>query len=89
MATKQLSDGGPDGTVMGQDASDLVGFFGATPVAKQTSSDLPNAGTSSLDVVSSTYATTAGLSTSEGAEAVIAAINAMAHALADYGLLSS
>ena len=29
---KQLSDGDPAGTVLGQDADDLVGFFGATPV---------------------------------------------------------
>ena len=29
---KQLSDGDPAGTVLGQDATDLVGFFGATPV---------------------------------------------------------
>ncbi len=40
MATKlQLSDGGPDGTVMGQSASDLIGFYGvATPVAQRASS---------------------------------------------------
>jgi hypothetical protein len=31
MAVKQLSDGGPDGTKLGQDASDLVGLHGATP----------------------------------------------------------
>lgn len=31
MAVKQLSDGGPDGTTLGQDASDLVGLHGATP----------------------------------------------------------
>lgn len=31
MGTKQLSDGGPDGTVLGQSATDLVGFHNATP----------------------------------------------------------
>lgn len=36
MAVKQLSDGGPDGTVLGQDATDLIGFFGVTPVAQQS-----------------------------------------------------
>lgn len=30
MSEKQLSDGGPDGTVMGQSATDLIGFHGAT-----------------------------------------------------------
>jgi len=35
MATiKQLSDGGPDGTVIGQSSTDKVGFYGVTPVAK-------------------------------------------------------
>ena len=32
MAVKELSDGGTDGSRLGQDASDLVGFYGATPV---------------------------------------------------------
>jgi hypothetical protein len=37
MANKQLSDGGPDGTTLGQSATDKVAFYGtATPVAKQT-----------------------------------------------------
>lgn len=45
MATiKQLSDGGPDGTQLGQSATDLVGFFGKTPIAKP-SVTWPNTGT--------------------------------------------
>lgn len=35
MAIKQLSDGNPDGTSMGQDPSDKISFSGATPVAQQ------------------------------------------------------
>lgn len=32
MATiKHLSDKGPDGTLLGQSATDLIGFHGATP----------------------------------------------------------
>jgi hypothetical protein len=31
MALKELSDGGPDGTRLGQDSSDKVGFHGAAP----------------------------------------------------------
>lgn len=30
MATRQLSDGRSEGTVVGQSATDLVGFFGKT-----------------------------------------------------------
>jgi hypothetical protein len=32
MALKQLSDAGSEGTVLGQSATDLVGFYGANPV---------------------------------------------------------
>lgn len=34
MAKKQLSDGGPDGVVLGQSATDKVALFGATPVVQ-------------------------------------------------------
>ena len=36
MAINQLSDGGPDGTVIGQSSTDLVGFYGGTPRARQS-----------------------------------------------------
>jgi len=47
MAEKQLSDGGSDGTVLGQSATDLIGFHGATPsdqaaVVTNTSGTLGN-----------------------------------------------
>jgi len=35
MAIKQLSDGNPDGTLVGQDPSDKIGFYGATPAVQQ------------------------------------------------------
>lgn len=35
---KQLSDGNPDGTVLGIDASDKIAFYGATPVVQRASS---------------------------------------------------
>ena len=31
---KNLTDGGPSGAYIGQSATDLVGFYGATPVVK-------------------------------------------------------
>lgn len=34
MAKKELSDGGPDGTSLGQSATDKIGFFGTTPIVK-------------------------------------------------------
>lgn len=34
---KQLSDAGPSGTLLGQNATvDLVGFYGATPIVQPT-----------------------------------------------------
>lgn len=32
---KQLSDGNPGGTGIGQSATDLISFYGATPVAQR------------------------------------------------------
>lgn len=87
MALKQLSDGGPDGTVLGQDATDLVGFFGATPVVKQTSANFANVGTSQ-DVLSATISTTGGIMTSQGASAVLDVVNSLVETMNSYGLLA-
>lgn len=35
MASKQLSDGDSEGQVLGQSANDLIGFYGATPIARR------------------------------------------------------
>lgn len=32
---KYIGDAGSDGTVMGRSATDLIGFYGATPVARR------------------------------------------------------
>jgi hypothetical protein len=37
MTEKQLSDGNPDGTTLGQSASDLVAFHGSAPVDQAAS----------------------------------------------------
>ena len=34
--TKQLSDGNPGGSGLGQSATDTISFYGATPVAQRT-----------------------------------------------------
>lgn len=46
MALRQLSNADPDGTQLGQSASDKVAFYGATPVV-QASKITSNAGTAS------------------------------------------
>jgi hypothetical protein len=40
MAANQLSDGNPEGTYLGQSASDLIAFYGTTPVSQRASSIL-------------------------------------------------
>ncbi len=48
MTVKQLSDGNANGTVLGQDSSDKVAFYGATPV------DKPDALTAQLTTITHT-----------------------------------
>lgn len=38
MPVNQLSDKGPDGTTLGQNRSDLIAFYGTTPVSQRASS---------------------------------------------------
>jgi len=38
MPLRQLSDGNPDGTVLGQSASDLISFYNTSPVAQRSCS---------------------------------------------------
>lgn len=45
---KNLSDYDPDGTLLGQDSSDLIGFYGATPIAKASVTQQATATTGAL-----------------------------------------
>lgn len=38
-AAKQLSDGNPSGTCLGQSATDLISAYGATPIVQRASSN--------------------------------------------------
>lgn len=40
MAIKQLSDGSPAGTTLGQSATDLISLYNLTPIAQRTSTVL-------------------------------------------------
>jgi hypothetical protein len=70
MPVKHLSDANPDGTVLGQSSSDLIGFYNATPVAQRA--------VGSFAAVSTTAPTTTtpyGFSTSTQAAAVVTLLN--------------
>lgn len=49
---KQLSDNNPDGTSLGQSASDLISLYGATPIAQRSSTVLASSLLSASSYVS-------------------------------------
>lgn len=56
MAVRHVSTGNPDGTCVGQSASDKVGFYGKTPAAQRAYSSAVHA--SSAASVSSSFGAT-------------------------------
>ena len=85
MSKKQLSDGNPDGTVLGQSATDKIAFFGGTPIAKQGGTAMV------VPTVAYTVSPTAGRGfiTSAAFNAFVAQVRAMADALVKYGLMKN
>lgn len=67
MAADQLSKNSPDGTKLGQSATDLVSFWGATPVAQPSGT--------SQSVVATTAITT--LATTPTATDIAVAVNSL------------
>lgn len=80
MANKQLSDGGPDGTTMGQDTADLISFYGTTAVSQRTSTDL----SASIATVASSTDFAAGQATA--LNSAILAVNEIRATLKALGL---
>jgi len=79
-AIKELSDGNPSGTRLGQSATDLIGFWGTSPSAQRTSS--------SQAALTLTTATTGGygFTTTTGFSALVAQVNEIAATLTAAGL---
>lgn len=73
MAIKQLSDGSPDGTVLGQSTADLVGFHGVAPIARAAA---PTAA-----------ATQGGTYVQADVQTIATAVNAIRTALINKGIL--
>lgn len=79
---KQLSDGNPDGTSLGQSSSDLISFFGKTAVDQRaTTADV----STTVPVKTSGF----GFKTSAQPIALIAAVNEILATLEEYGLKAS
>lgn len=79
--TKQLSDKGTDGTLLGQSATDLISFYGATPVVQP----------SVLSAVTTTQptATVFGFTTTAQFNALISAVNTIIANLKTLGLMAT
>ena len=84
MAEKQLSDNGPDGTVLGQSAADLIGFHGTTGTAQVALSAKAALTTSVLATGSAIY----GFNSAQSI-AIVPLINALRAALVTKGLAST
>lgn len=55
MATiKQLTDGGPDGSYVGQSASDKVGFYGTTPAVQPSGTSQSAVATTAITTLATT-----------------------------------
>ena len=81
MALKQLSDGGPDGTTLGQSATDRLAFHGVVPVALSAISTVPVA-------TAATTTTPFGFATGTQADAIVTYIRALDTYLRAKGLIS-
>ena len=84
MATKQLSDGGPDGTVLGQSASDLIGFHGTAGTAQVALS-----ATAAISTAAATTGAAIYGYTSAQANGIISLVNALRAALVTKGIAST
>lgn len=79
---KELSDGGPSGTRLGQSATDLVGFHGATPSDQR-------AVLAAVTTTASVTTTPHGFTTGTQADAIVTAVNEIIATLQEKGLMAS
>lgn len=83
MAGKQLSDGNPTGTTLGQSASDLIGFHGATPSDQRAST-----ATLSMTIMSTLSGTIFGFTSSDAGVSLVNAVNEIMALLREKGLMA-
>ena len=81
MPVKQLSDGNPDGTVLGQSASDLIAFYNTAPVPQRS-----GPAQAAVPTAAPTNATPYGFSQAQ-ATAIVTLLNEIRAALVGVGLM--
>jgi UDP-N-acetyl-D-mannosaminuronic acid transferase (WecB/TagA/CpsF family) len=82
MAIKYLSDQNPDGTVLGNDADDKIGFYGVAPIAQRS-----GAAQAAVTTTASTTTTPAGYATTTQADAIVTLVNELRAALVALGAI--
>lgn len=80
MAVRELSDGAPDGTRLGQSSTDLVGFYGATPVVQ---------GATIADATNTTTTTSTTTALTTDLDSLRSKFNTLLARLETLGLLAS
>ena len=87
MAGKQLSDGNPTGTTLGQSTTDLIAFYGVTPVAQPASASQAAITTTVVSSYSTAGPTVWGFGSGTQAAAAIALLNILQSNLVTLGLI--
>ena len=80
MATiKHNSDGGPDGTLLGQSSTDKIAFYGATPIVRPTSASQAAITTTAITAPVTTVATSSAPFgfTEAQANSIVAAVRSL------------
>lgn len=81
MSVKQLSDGNPEGTVLGQSATDLIAFYNAAPVPQRSGeaqAEVPSSGPTNVGPYGYTQ---------QQAAAIVTLINEIRATLVGVGLM--
>lgn len=89
MSVNQLSDNNPDGTALGQSATDKIGFYGATPVDRPAAASQAAATATAVTAVLTTASVTTaahGFATGTQADAIVARVNQL---VTDVGALAT
>jgi hypothetical protein len=81
MPVRQLSDGNPDGTVLGQNAADLISFYNASPIKQRS-----GAAQAAVDTTAPTSSSPWGFSQTQATQ-LIALVNEMRATLVALGLM--
>ena len=79
-STQVASESTPDGFILGSNTTDLIGFYGKTPIVRSAAITLPAA-------TASTNTTPYGFTTSAQADAIVTSLRACLTALQANGLL--